>query len=239
MSVFVLVHGGWGGGWQWRRTANALRLRGHEVYTPTLAGMGDRAHLLLDPASLTLSTHIEDVVQLLYFEDLDNVIVVGWSYGGAVVDGVADRVPERLRLVVNIDGEVAEEGRTLIEGWTQGAREEMRDFLDDARATGWMRPPTADEMADALTDAHLRNWVADRERPQPLATDTEPYPDTGGRRHSVPHVFIRCTDDDQPEEATVTKLRSDERWRFQELALNHLCILYAPDEVAKVLHELS
>ncbi len=81
--------------------------------------------------------------------------------------------------------------------------------------------------------------MADRERPQPLATDTEPYPDTGGRRHSVPHVFIRCTDDDQPEEATVTKLRSDERWQFQELALNHACILYAPDEVAKVLHELS
>ena len=73
-------------------------------------------------------------------------------------------------------------------------------------------------------------WVADRERPQPLATDTEPYPDTGGLRHTVPHVFIRCTDDDQPEEGTVTKLRSDERWQFQELALNHLCILYAPDE---------
>ena len=165
MSVFVLVHGGWGGGWQWRRTANALRLRGHEVYTPTLAGMGDRAHLFLDPASLTLSTHIQDVVQLLYFEDLEDVILVGWSYGGAVVDGVADQVPQRLRLVVNIDGEVAEEGRTLIEGWTPEAREEMHDFLEDARATGWMRPPTADEMADALTDPHLRNWVADVKDP--------------------------------------------------------------------------
>jgi pimeloyl-ACP methyl ester carboxylesterase len=201
--------------------------------------MGDCAHLLVDPASLTLSTDIEDVVQLPYFEDLDNVIVVGWSYGGAVVDGVADRVPERLRLVVNIDGEVAEEGRTLIKGWTAEAREEMREFLEDARATGWMGPPTAEEMADALTDADLRSWVADRERPQPSATETEPYPETGGLRHTVPHVFIRCTDDDQPEEGTVTELRSDERWQFQELAQHHLCPLYAPDEVARVLHELS
>jgi pimeloyl-ACP methyl ester carboxylesterase len=239
MSVFVLVHGSWGGGWQWRQVANALRAQGHEVYAPTLTGLGDRSHLSIDPASLTLSAHIEDILQLLYFEDLQDVILVGWSYGGAVVDGVADRVPERLRLVVNIDGEVAEEGRTLIEGWTPEACEEMHDFLEDARATGWMRPPTADEVADALPDAHLRNWVANRARPHPLATDTEPYPDTGGRRHGVPHAFIRCTEDDQPEEATVTKLRSDERWQFHELPLNHLGILYAPDEVARVLHNLA
>jgi pimeloyl-ACP methyl ester carboxylesterase len=85
MSVFVLVHGGWGGGgWQWRGVAAELRFRGHEVFTPTLTGLGDRSHLAT-VAAADLSLHIRDIEQMLYFEDLTDVVLVGWIYGGAVV----------------------------------------------------------------------------------------------------------------------------------------------------------
>lgn len=236
VSVFVLVHGGWGGGWQWRPVADRLRHRGHDVFTPTLTGLGDRSHLTQAPVNLSL--HIQDVTQLLYFEDLTDVILVGWSYGGAVVDGVADLVPERLQHVVNLDGEVVNEGVALMDGWTEEARIAMRGMLEQAKATGWMPPPSADDMAGDLHDPQLRSWVAARERPQPFATDTEPFPDNGGRRFTVRHTFLRCSDDDWLEEPVVTALRTDERWEFRELKLNHLGLLYAPDLVAEVLHDL-
>jgi pimeloyl-ACP methyl ester carboxylesterase len=237
VSVFVLVHGGWGGGWQWRQVADRLRQRGHDVFTPTLTGLGDRSHLTETPVNLSL--HIQDVVQMLFFEDLTDVVLVGWSYGGAVVDGVADLVPERLQHVVNLDGEVVREGVALMEGWTEEARNAMRDMLEQAEATGWMQPPSADDMAGDLDDPELRAWVAERERPQPYATDTEPYPDNGGRRFTVRHTFLRCSDDDWQEEPVVTALRSDARWAFRELNLNHLGLFYASDIVADALHDLA
>lgn len=237
MSIFVLVHGGWGGGWQWRQVADRLRRRGHDVFTPTLTGLGDRSHLTATPVDLSL--HVQDVVQLLYFEDLTDVRLVGWSYGGAVVDSVADLVPERLAHVINLDGEVVQEGRSLIDGWTEEAREAMRDMLEQAAVTGWIPAPTADDLADVLDDPELRAWVAARERPQPFPTDTQPYPDNGSRRFSVRHTFIRCSEDDWPEEPSVMALRTDSRWDFRELPLNHLGLLYAPDRVAEALHEIG
>ena len=239
MSIFVLVHGSWGGGWQWRRLANLLRSQGHEAYPVTLRGLGDRSHLGLDQTSLTVSAHIEDVVQLLYFEDLHDVVLVGWSYGGAVVDGVADRVPERLATVVNLDGEIVVDGRSLQDGWTPEQREETREFHAGARKSGWLRPPTADQLADVLDDPELRAWLGQRLRPQPYATYTEPYPDTGGRRHTVPHVYLRCTEDYLPEDPAITRLRSDVGWRVHDLPLNHLGLLYAPEVVAEALIEVA
>lgn len=111
---------------------------------------------------IDLSLHIRDVVQMLYFEDLTDVVLVGWSYGGAVVDGVADVVTERLRHVVNLDGEVVQEGRTLMDGWTDEARTEMSDMLEQAHATAWSPAPSADDLADVLDDPQLRAWGGER-----------------------------------------------------------------------------
>src|SRR5688500_11127625 len=103
MATFVLVHGAWGGGWAWKRVAPLLRRQGHEVFTPTLTGLGERAHLT--SRDVNLDTHIRDIENLLLYEDLENVVLVGWSYGGMVVTGVLDRVPERLAHVVYLDAE--------------------------------------------------------------------------------------------------------------------------------------
>lgn len=231
VSDFVLVHGGWGGGWQWRSVANLLRQAGHGVTAPTLSGLGERAHAA--PEGITLRTHIEDVVQHLWFEDLHDVILVGWSYGGVVVDGVADREPERVRLVVSLDGVMAAEGQNV--GWEPTA---------EALESGWIPAPTADDLTAALPDPTLRAFVAERERPQPIGTSA-PYPDLGGRRWEVPHTYLLCAELPAGEEwdaedlDMLERLRLDERWNLKELPLNHLGLLYAPEVVGEALLELG
>ena len=93
-ATFVLVHGAWAGGWAWKRVAPLLRAQGHDVFTPTLTGLGERVHLA--SPGVNLDTHIQDIVNLLVYEDLEDAVLVGWSYGGMVVTGVLDRVPDRL-----------------------------------------------------------------------------------------------------------------------------------------------
>jgi pimeloyl-ACP methyl ester carboxylesterase len=205
------------------------------VYTPTLSGLGERSHLR-SAEPVTLSTHIEDIVQVLYFQDLTDVILVGWSYGGGVVDGVADLVPQRLARVVNLDGEVAQEGHLLSEGWTEEAQAQYRTVLEEAKRTGWIAPPTA---LVSIADPRLNRWVMERERPHPVGTYTEPYPDRGSARYQVPHTFLRCGSY-EGEEPVATALRTDPRWSFRELAgVNHLGLFYAPDVIADALLELA
>ena len=101
MATYVLVHGAWHGGWCWRRVAPALRAQGHEVWTPTMTGLGEREHL--HPESVNLSTHVTDIVKVLEFEDLRDVVLVGHSYGGFVVTGVAAEAADRIRHLVYLD----------------------------------------------------------------------------------------------------------------------------------------
>src|SRR5690606_11511219 len=107
-STFVLVHGAWHGGWCWSRVAERLRDSGHIVYTPTLTGLGERSHLLSH--EITLQTFVNDVVNVLVWEDLNEVILVGHSFAGLVITGVADVVPERLNRLVYLDAFILESG---------------------------------------------------------------------------------------------------------------------------------
>ena len=111
MAPYVLVHGGWHGGWCWRRVADRLRAAGHDVWTPTLTGHGERSHLLTPDVDLDL--HIRDIVAVFRFERITDAILVGHSYGGAVVSGVADAIPERIRHVVYLDVILAEDGEAV------------------------------------------------------------------------------------------------------------------------------
>ena len=121
---FILLHGGGHGGWCYQRVARLLRREGHEVYTPTLTGFGERAHL--KAPDLTMETHILDVVNVFEFEDLRDVILVGHSLGGVVIPMVAERIPERIRRVVWLAAVVLEDGKSLLESvapspWIQRA----------------------------------------------------------------------------------------------------------------------
>jgi pimeloyl-ACP methyl ester carboxylesterase len=165
MTTFVLVHGAWHGSWCWKRVRKALQADGHDVFTPTLTGVAERSHLV--SPQVTLETHVADVVNLIRWEELTDVVLCGHSYGGCVVTGVADRVPDRLQALVYLDAFILENGQSLHdvvpaavgEAQVRGARE---------TGDGWRVPPiTAEFFRVNLED---RAWVDRQCTPQPLAT---------------------------------------------------------------------
>ncbi len=111
MSTFVLVHGAWHGAWCWKRVRSALEKQGHQVFTPTLTGVADRSHL--SSPEVNLESHIADVVNVIRWEELSNVVLCGHSYGGAVISGVADRIADRIGALVYLDAFVPENGQSL------------------------------------------------------------------------------------------------------------------------------
>src|SRR5690349_21547465 len=111
MATFVLVQGAWLGGWYWKRVRQRLQAVGHEVFTPTLTGLADRSHLLA--RDINLDTHIWDVVNLIRWEELNDIVLCGHSYGGCVATGVADRVPERVGALIYLDAFVPEDRENL------------------------------------------------------------------------------------------------------------------------------
>ena len=136
MATFVLVHGTGCGGWIWSRLTPLLRAEGCEVYAPTLSGVGDRAHLL--PCGVNLTTHIDDIAGLLVFEDLSDVVLVGHSYGGMVITGVAARQPGRIGHLVYLDVYVPKAGQTEADLWPAEMRAEIEE---DETASGGLRQP--------------------------------------------------------------------------------------------------
>ena len=137
MATFVLVHGAWHGGWCWRKLTPLLRAAGQEVFTPTLTGLGERAHL--GSPDVGLGTHVRDVAQVLWYEDLADVVLVGHSYGGLVIGGVADQVPERLRHLVYLDAFVPEHGQSMLDLGPPERRPAMQARVA-AEGDGWQLP---------------------------------------------------------------------------------------------------
>lgn len=154
MATFVIVHGAWSGGWAWGPVARELRADGHEAFTPTLTGLGERVHLA-NPA-IDLDTHVLDVVHLLRYERLEAVVLVGHSYGGMVISGVAERVAERIARLVYLDAFVPRDGESAADVL---GRVRTRLFVRAAHVhgDGWRVPARRDRPeGDRLTDMPLK-----------------------------------------------------------------------------------
>lgn len=136
-ATFVLVHGAWAGGWAWKRVAPLLRAHGHDVFTPTLTGLGERVHLASPDVNLT--THIQDIANLLVYEDMKDAVLVGWSYSGMVVAGVQDSVPDRLAHVVYLDADVPRDGESDFDVSGPEFRDEMERNAHSS-GEGWRHP---------------------------------------------------------------------------------------------------
>lgn len=169
MANFVLVHGGWQGGWSYRRVARLLRQAGHEVYTPTLTGLGERSHLAEMP--INLDTHITDIVNTILWEDLSDVVLVGHSYGGMVITGVADQISERISALVYLDALVPEAGDTLFT-----LRPEFMEPFVTRVATneGLMVPPFPASAYDTSLPEDWA-WIDEKTTPHPFACFVQPY----------------------------------------------------------------
>jgi pimeloyl-ACP methyl ester carboxylesterase len=142
MTAFVLVHGANWSGWTWRKVEPLLRAAGHDVHAPSLTGLGERAHLI--SPQVGLGTHIDDIVTLLEFEDLSGVVLVGSSYGGMVVSGVVDRVPERLAHAAYVDAHVPLDGESTLDLAGPASRA-AREEVVRTKGAGWFVPPSGPE----------------------------------------------------------------------------------------------
>jgi len=227
--TFVLVHGSWDGGWAWSQVAPLLRAAGHEVYTPTLTGLGERVHLR--HPGITLDTHIQDIVNVLAYEDLHAVVLVGWSYGGMVITGAAEQLPERIDHLVYLDARVPQDGQSASDLL---GPEVMSDFEEIARTKGdgW-RIPFAIPVSDnrPRTDALLNTWT------QPLAV-------TNAHARAIARTYIYCVD--KPDipffahyKAVAQRVREDKQWRYRELPTGHAAVWTMPRELADLLLELT
>lgn len=236
MSMFVLVHGAWHGGWCWDRVAPHLRAAGHHVVAPTLTGLSERAHLL--SPQVGLETHVEDVVQVLDVLDRsqdDDVVLVGHSYAGQVVTAAADRRPDVVSLRVHLDafvGEHGESARALLperveHHWAESAAE---------RGFGWLVPVRSLEVL-GVTDPADVAWLTPRLTPHPWRTYTDALSLTGAVE-VVPAAFVECTDWMGVFAGQAERARA-RGWPVRQLATGHEAMVTAPEALAAVLLELA
>jgi pimeloyl-ACP methyl ester carboxylesterase len=236
MATFVLVHGACVGGWCWRWVAPLLREFGHEVHTPTLTGLGERMHLA--SPEINLDTHIQDIVNVLDFEDLTDVVLVGWSYGGMIVAGVAGRVPERIGHVIYFDSDVPRDGDTSAPESNHAARTELARLHGD----GWRVPPQPHVFEPSLATLpdETRQWITARFVPHLLRTWTEPIRVTGAGG-ALPTTYIRATvgydADDEDTQRQDARINSEPSWTYRELAESHFAVWAAPKALADALVE--
>ena len=236
MSPFVLVHGSGHGGWCWRFLAPLLRAAGHDVYTPTLTGLGANSHLLEEIDRISLDTHVKDVTNMLFYEDLSEVVLVGHSYGGMVITGVAAKEPKRLAQLVYLDAYLPLKEESEVDLWPSDQREKYRADL----ASGIkVRPPLAPSVF-GITDPKMSKWVEERLTPHPYSTYEDPPPASGtSESASIPRTYIHCTVGYfsswmEPFAARARSLK----WNVHTMAAGHDVMITHPNEIAEILLRL-
>jgi len=236
MAVFVIVHGAWSGAHAWRKVRPLLRAAGHDVFTPALTGLGERAHLAT--REVDLDTHVQDVVGVLEYEDLREVVLLGHSYGGVVITGAADRVTARLAQLVYLDAEVPEDGQSEYDLMPPDERATYEEAAR-TKGDGWCIPPPVPETLPDDLDPDVR-WVLSRMVPQPLRTFTQPVRLTSSAS-TVPRTYVYCTGgkSGQPLPPYVDRARSEPGWVYRELAAGHAAHVTAPNDLADLLLQLT
>lgn len=228
---FVLVHGANHGGWCWARLAPLLRASGHDVFTPTLTGFGERAHLL--GPNVGPESAVDDIVAVLENEELTDTVLVGHSFGALVIVGVADRVPDRISRLVMVDGVVVEPGRAGFEGLPPEAGIARRAAAQ--RHDGGLSYPPPPAAGFGLTDPDDLAWVERRLTPHPLRTYAEPFELRGPLGNGLPVTYISCTDPPFAPVAVGHPIVRREGWNWVELATGHDAMISAPDLLAAEL----
>lgn len=248
----VLVPGACLGGWAWREVANGLRAQGHEVYPTTLTGLGERAHLATP--QVDLETHISDVVGVLDYEDLHDAVLVGHSYAGVVITGVADRRPERLGALVYLDTSPLPPDTAIADVQPPEQRERQRGEVEE-KGAGWLWPvPDRATLlsgiygsAAGLGEAQLQLLEA-RSTPQPYATFTSPLRLGENPSAHTRRVAIFCSDGGMSLEVLRGALEAgDPRaapfagadWELHELPTGHWAMFSLPGPLTELVHKIA
>jgi pimeloyl-ACP methyl ester carboxylesterase len=224
MATFVLVHGAWHGSWCWKRVRSALQKLGHEVFTPTLTGIGERSHLLAP--DIDLHTHTMDVLNLIEWEQLSDLVLCGHSYGGMVVTGVADQIPKRIRSLVYLDAFVPEDNQALLQ---------FAPISDDQIIDGWKcKPISAATFGVNLAD---RAWVDRQCTVQSLACFRQPAQLSGdiAQISRIAYAFTSGWAGDQSPFYPIYQKAKSRGWETSELDCGHDAMLDQPEAVTALL----
>jgi pimeloyl-ACP methyl ester carboxylesterase len=229
MATFVLVHGAWHGGWCWRRVADLLERRGHKVFAPTLTGLGERSHLM--SGGINLDTHITDVVNVLRWEDLSDVVLVGHSYGGWPISGAIEQAFERIASVVYLDAFVPEDGQKPLDLASEFARKGTLEAI----AKGDVSRPGPPAATFHVGDKD-RAWVDGKLTPQPVGVMLQPIKLSGARERLRKKTYIRAPKYPQPAfDSYYGAKKADPSWRVFEVPCGHDVMIDMPEELAGIL----
>ena len=232
-KTFVLVHGSWHGGWCWRRVSDLLEKNGHKVYTPTLTGLGERSHLM--SGLITLDTHITDVANVIKWENLDNIVLVGHSYAGFVVSGVAEKALPSISSIVFLDAFLPDNGQRVVD---LAPPELKANALKAAERNevGRPVPPAKTFHVNEKDEA----WVDSKMTPQPTFVSLQPIALTGARDKIAKKTYIRATSSPSPLfDVYFEKLKSDPSWRTYAVPSGHDVMVDMPERLSEILVEVS
>jgi pimeloyl-ACP methyl ester carboxylesterase len=227
--TYVIVHGAWGGGWDWKHVDSALEASASKVYRPTLTGLGERVHLLTPAVDLT--THITDIVNVIMFEDLRDVVLVGHSYGGMVISGVADRIPDRIRHLVFVDALVPNDGESVVTAsrgtpMGRGISGMVESAKNGALVPGWVKPG-----ASPPSDV-----------PHPVKTLTQPLRLENAAARRIPGTYILTVDPGKAEAsddfAPFGQRAKARGWTYHVMQADHTPERSAVSELAALLRSV-
>ena len=227
MPIFLFIPGSWHGGWCWKKLSPFLRAAGHEVYTPSLTGLGDRAHLLAP--EVDLDTHVQDILGLLFCEDLQEVILVGHSYGGMLIPGVLEQAADRFKHAVFLDALVPPPDHSLFDIMPE-VKTGMTNRANEA-GEGWYIPPFEGNTF-GITDTDDQKWVMARLTPHPIKTFQQP-----AKYSRVPTLIVTCTFVACLWALYAYRARPPhtEGMHYVELNTAHDAMITAPRELADIL----
>lgn len=231
--TYILIAGAWHGGWIWSETVDQLREKGHRATALTLTGLGDRAHNATVETSL--STHITDVLAHIEMEDLHDITLVGWSYGGMVISGVATQIPERIRSLIYLDAAFPESGKGLVDYLPPAADAGLRGL----QSQGLPLPPRP-LAAFGVTSAEDIAYLTPRVTPHPVLTFLEPLAEVA--LPAVPISYVYCSGygaENNTFTSTWERVQSDPRVHCLTLETNHFMMLSEPEATLNLLLELA
>ena len=235
-QTFVLVHGAWHGGWCWSRVADRLRAAGHRVFTPTQTGLGERRHLL--SKDITLDTFAIDITNVIEAEELDDIVLVGHSFGGNAISGVADRMRERIRHLVYLDSLMIEGGKAPFDNLAADVVVARRQAAEES--SGGLSLPNPPPSAFGVLDTADAEWVKRRLTPHPLSTFTSKLNIKGPVGNNLPRTYIHCTNPSYNAlQASRDWVKAQAGWRWTEIATGHDAMVSAPDELTHLLISVS
>jgi pimeloyl-ACP methyl ester carboxylesterase len=232
VATFVLVHGAWHGAWCWTRVADRLLAKGHAIVAPTLTGLCERSHLL-SPA-VDLQTHVLDIVNTVKWLELNDIVLVGHSYGGMVVSGAAEALKDRISAIVLVDAFLPSDGQSVFDLQSSAARDAILAAVGDGKTT---LPPRPSALFNV--NAADQAWVDAQCTAQPIQAFLQPVALTGARDRIARRTYIRAAD--YPSEAFDRGLSSAraQGWRTITLAGGHDLMLDSPQQLTALLEETA